>query len=289
MVESRLKSLFRLNKVIILFFLMVTVFSACKNPHEGQIQAPDSGSSFKGENYKDVKTQFELAGFRNIELEPIEDLVIGFLKKDGDVESVSIDGKTDFIKGDWFTDDSKILIRYHTFPEKKENSTTEKNTDSSTATDATTEAVKDDKTTESNTTETTTEDETETQEDESDGEISIENNEDFKRLLETKYPDEQTLIEFSDKYAWCWLSFDATIMYMEEDDNTNILIWAGDYNPGDTDYSGPQFAIKDVNTGVYPEVNDFKIGDKVHVTVKLYPYQEKMYMYSVDYVDMDRR
>ena len=82
---------------------------------EGTIFIPFSHKDFTEKNYRDVLSQFQSAGFVNIELIPIEDLITGWLTKDGQVEDVTIGGSYTFKKGDPYAFDTKITISYHTF------------------------------------------------------------------------------------------------------------------------------------------------------------------------------
>ncbi len=64
--------------------------------------------------YEDLEKKLEEAGFVNIKTYPIEDLSLGFLTKDGAVESISIAGKDSFKKSSIFNADDEIVIKYHT-------------------------------------------------------------------------------------------------------------------------------------------------------------------------------
>ena len=99
-----------------LFSLMMSwSFELGKN----EVAIPLSSKKYKGENYEVVVQQLEDAGFENVEAKPVKDLVIGLITKDGDVESVSIAGDTEFEEGDIFSKDAKVVVTYHTFKEKK--------------------------------------------------------------------------------------------------------------------------------------------------------------------------
>lgn len=74
-----------------------------------------SSKELDGEDYKDVRTRFEKAGFTIITVEPLRDLITGWINKEGEVESVSINGQTTFSEGDSFPKDAEIRIVYHTF------------------------------------------------------------------------------------------------------------------------------------------------------------------------------
>lgn len=76
----------------------------------------DASSSYVGTQYRDVVSRLHNAGFYNIELEKNPDLVIGLLASDGEVESITIDGSSEFNEGDRFPSNVPIVIRYHTYP-----------------------------------------------------------------------------------------------------------------------------------------------------------------------------
>jgi hypothetical protein len=79
---------------------------------------PHSAKELKGKNYQDVITRLKTAGFTNIETEIVDDLVIGWLIEDGEVERVSANRRTNFNSGSRFPIDAKIVVTYHTFPAK---------------------------------------------------------------------------------------------------------------------------------------------------------------------------
>lgn len=150
-----------------LLFLIICT-SCSKETHEGEAQAPLESSSASGKNYEDVVKRFETAGFKAVSTRKIPDLITGWLTKDGEVESVSINGDTDYSTSDWFAQDVSVVVAYHTFPskdDKADNTTSDDNLEKSeekTTAETTTEAKKKEpKTTETKTTEAkTTEEET---------------------------------------------------------------------------------------------------------------------------------
>lgn len=90
-----------------------------------KINPPKSSSKAYSEYYKDIKKEFENAGFTNIVLEKIEDITpTSVWNKEGEIKSISIDGKSSFKTTDSFNTDSKIVIKYHTYPTYKYTSTT---------------------------------------------------------------------------------------------------------------------------------------------------------------------
>lgn len=83
------------------------------------INMPRSSADLVGENYRDVEKILSSAGFSNISFEVMDDLITGWLTKDGSVERVSVNGYTSFDKSDKFLPDADIVITYHTFQGNK--------------------------------------------------------------------------------------------------------------------------------------------------------------------------
>ena len=113
---------------------MVNVLIACilaialvgcggnSNGHEGEAKTPSGSSVQKGRDYQKVIDDFEEKGFKNIKTEILEDLITGWMTKDGEVESVSIDGNEDYSPDVWYPNDVEVVITYHTFPADDEKS-----------------------------------------------------------------------------------------------------------------------------------------------------------------------
>ena len=79
---------------------------------DGEAAVPASASDYKYDNYQDVQKDLEDAGFSNIQTEILYDIVWGWTNE-GEVKSVSIDGRTDYEKGEVFQQDAPIIITYH--------------------------------------------------------------------------------------------------------------------------------------------------------------------------------
>lgn len=108
---------------------------------EGMSRMPESAATFEGQNYEDVVTQLMDAGFTNIETKAQEDLITGWMTKEGEVDKVSVAGKTDFSASEKFKSDVKIVVTYHAFPSDSSSSDdtssdASSNEDASTSTDA---------------------------------------------------------------------------------------------------------------------------------------------------------
>ncbi len=84
-------------------------------PGEGEIAIPMSAKAYHGENYKEVVHELEAMGFENIETVPKEDLVTGWITKEGEVARISIAGDSKFEEGEIFSKEADVIVTYHTF------------------------------------------------------------------------------------------------------------------------------------------------------------------------------
>ena len=78
-----------------------------------KVKAPEDSDDLEGENYEDVVKQLKEAGFKFVRTETIADVVIGLFDDVGEVEKISINGKTSFDKGDKFPEESEVVVTYH--------------------------------------------------------------------------------------------------------------------------------------------------------------------------------
>lgn len=81
------------------------------------LEPPISNKDAKGNQYADIVDLFEKAGFSNVTTKVEYDIYLNVLKKKGEVESVSIDGKTKF--GSSYRPDAKVVITYHDLHKNK--------------------------------------------------------------------------------------------------------------------------------------------------------------------------
>ena len=101
--------------VIVVFFGVLFFTFQTEKPKDGEIKIPASMSDYKGEQYEIVVQELEDLGFYNIETAKKKDLVTGWITKDGEVYKVSINGDSDFDKGDIFPEDATVVVTYHAF------------------------------------------------------------------------------------------------------------------------------------------------------------------------------
>lgn len=120
--EERSKNRYLVGCVItmVAFIAFCFFMSIFEKPSSNEIAIPASADYYVGENYEKVTRQLKNMGFysRNISYIEQEDLVKGWLIKEGAIESISINGNEKFAEGEIFSKDSQILITYHTFKNK---------------------------------------------------------------------------------------------------------------------------------------------------------------------------
>ena len=85
------------------------------------INIPISAKESKKLQYDDLVNQLKDAGFVNITLEPKYDLIKGWLKKEGRVESVTVNGDSSFKANTSYRPDAEIIIVYHALKSDKKD------------------------------------------------------------------------------------------------------------------------------------------------------------------------
>ncbi|MEW9122697.1 MAG: DUF4839 domain-containing protein [Thermotaleaceae bacterium] len=262
-----------MKKILIFLSLIVAIISisACSED-PNVLEVSKSSDEIVGENYQTIISELEETGFTNIETKILDDLITGFLTKDGEIEKIEINGETEFSVNDSFKKDAKIVITYHTFPkrEKKDTGSTDKS------------SKKEEKGTESTDKKSSDTGEKTTNDTSSERKIlTVNNNEELAAVLAVKDPSDPIVGEFAKKYAGKTIEFDGNIadMMQNRDYKTryDILIYAGDYS--ETTAIGPSFKFEDVN------VSDLKLtgsdipenigmGQNLHITAVVKKYNE---------------
>lgn len=110
--DTKIGLIFGLGIPLLIILSVIIYFSV--NTAVSKSQGKVSVGNYQdlvGENFKTVKAHFESAGFDNIELIDLNDS--NFFQKDGEVETISIQGDTKFESVDYFSTDSKVVITYH--------------------------------------------------------------------------------------------------------------------------------------------------------------------------------
>ena len=87
--------------------------------HPGQLRVPEASKRCLGKPYTDVAAVFECAGFSNIITEEYRKDKKGWTDKENAVAKISVNGQTQFNKGEWFDALSQVCIVYYVFPDNK--------------------------------------------------------------------------------------------------------------------------------------------------------------------------
>lgn len=225
---------------------------------------PKSASSYKYENYTDVQTELAEAGFTNISFEILYDIVFGWTEE-GEVDSVSVGGKTEFAQGDIFKKDVAIVITYHMPEEDDPNKPVESETPNST-TGSTTEPAEN---------------------------LTVENCPDLAALLSLRDPGDPSVLTFAIKYSGQVIEFDGCVMNMQHhgnfDTRWDVLLGAGDYDENRA--LGPNFRLTDVN---FYDMNvsggdSVYAGLNVHIVAEVGDYNSNSQLFELKIISMSIR
>lgn len=83
--------------------------------HPGQRRMPDSSKRYLGRTFEGVVEELRTAGFSNIELECQYRAKKSWLSKEGAISKISVNGQTQFEKGEWFAEEAVIRIAYYSY------------------------------------------------------------------------------------------------------------------------------------------------------------------------------
>ena len=231
---------------------------------EDEAAMPQSASSYKYQNYVDVQTELSEAGFTNISFEILYDIELGWTEE-GEVDSVSVDGNTEFEQGDIFKKDIAIVITYHMPEEDNPNKPAESEEPNST-TEPATEPVEN---------------------------LTVENCPDLAALLALRDPGDPSVSAFASKYSGQVIEFDGCVMNMQHhgDFNTrwDVLLGAGDYDENCA--LGPNFRLTDV---AFYEMNvsggdSVYAGLNVHVVAEVGDYNSSSQLFELEIISMTIR
>lgn len=82
----------------------------------GKIKLTDKALDYEGKDYIEMRNVFYNLGFTNVRFYNAHDLTLGIFKKSGSVFDIVINGGLPS-KTKWYDANSKIVIKYHDFPE----------------------------------------------------------------------------------------------------------------------------------------------------------------------------
>ena len=224
----------------------VKSFLGSKIVGEGEIAVPSSASSYNYKNYEDVEQELSSVGFTNISIEILYDIVLGWTDE-GEVESVSIDGKKDYEQDAIFKQDAPIVITYHM---KEEDDPAKKSGESTEASGTTQES------------ESVTEDI-----------LTVDNCPELAAILSMKAESDPSYVDFASKYNGRKIEFDGSIDYLTNHENYKtryeMLVSAGDYD--ENHQIGPTFKFEEIATYEidYGNQDQVTAGTNVHIIAEV--------------------
>lgn len=234
---------------------------------EGEIAVPASASDYKYDNYQDVQKALEDAGFTNITTSIQYDIVLGWTDE-GEVESVSIDGRTDYEKGEVFKQDAPIVITYHMKEEDDPNKPTEPEPSES------------------------------EQPEPSEPEppvtnLTADNCPDLADLLALRDPSDSSVATFASNYSGRVIEFDGCVTAMQNHGSYttrwDVLLGAGDFD--ENSMRGPNFRLTDVS---FYDMNvtggdSVYAGLNVHVVAEVGEYNANTTLFELDIISIEIR
>lgn len=265
--------------LIVNIFCIIFVACGSDTDHMGEAKTPSASSELKGEDYNNVIEIFKEQGFTNIKVEKIEDLITGWLTKDGEVEEISVGGDFEYSSDKWVNADTEIVIRYHTFPEDKNEAVEEKSE----------ENTKQEEISENN-------NENNEEENESDEVLTIDNCEELANILLTNSDIYEEYANFASKYKGRTIEFDGRIddimKYKDYDTRYNILVGVGDYDPNSG--IGPAFQFKnvaahDLNLDTLFLEEKIKVGKNVRIVAEVEEFNSDTGLFYLDPISVKDR
>ena len=231
---------------------------------DGEVKLDVPASEYKFKNYTEVEKALKSLGFTNIKHNVLYDIVLGWTDE-GEVDSVSIAGNTDFKRGDVFTSDSEVIITYHMKEEDDPNKPTEPASES-TETPATTEEPLPN--------------------------LTVDNCPELAAMLANKAEIDESYSDFVRKYDGRVIEFDGRIDYCTKhgDYNTRFdyLVSAGDYDP---DHQiGPTFKFENVAYyDLHTTLDTVSVGLNVHIVAEVVSFDSNSGLFYLDPVEITGR
>lgn len=259
-------------KKILVFFISCIIItlvgcSGDSDGHEGEAKTPSGSSIQKGRDYQDVVNDFEKQGFKNIKTEKMEDLITGWVTKDGEVKEVSVGGDVDYSPDEWISEDTEVIIKYHTFKKEDNESKAESKAKDKSNAEKTKVEI-----------------------------LTVDNCKELAEILSTKDESDPLIKEFAQKYAGRTIEFDGNTASVSNHENYktryDYLIYAGDYSK--TTFSGPNFQFRNVNYDDLHLTGDnvpdtFGVGLNIHIVATVEEYSETSGLFQLKPVSIKMR
>ena len=88
-----------------------------KRKRPGYLQIPDSLSNPGNLHYSAAAQALQAAGFRNVQCINLGDLRLGLFKRNGSVESITVDGETPDFRN-YYSPGARVIVSYHGFADE---------------------------------------------------------------------------------------------------------------------------------------------------------------------------
>lgn len=285
---------------VLLTSIMVMLLVGCggnSKKHEGEAKTPSGSSTQKGKIYSDVVNDFKSKGFNNIKTEKIEDLITGWITKDGEVKEVSVGGDVNYSSDKWVAANTEVIVKYHTFKEENTESVkeSEKKNDSDTK-KSTEESEKKDDSNEKKATKEPEKKDDSNKKEATEEILTVDNCAELAQIINIKYEFDPSIKEFAKKYAGRTIEFDGNIANLQKHGSYktrfDYLISTGDYST--TTASGPLFQFSDVNSYDLHLTGDnipdtLGEGLNIHVTAIVGEYNETSGLFQLKPVSIKMR
>ena len=215
-----------------------------------------------------IEEELKKLGFTNIKTKILYDIELGWTNE-GETESVSINGKDDFKRGDIFVDSDEVIITYHMKAEddplkEKEDKTTE-NTD--------TKAKKN-------------------EEEIPEEKLTVDNCPELAAILSNKAEMDPSYSDFASKYKGRTIEFNGRIDYCSHyknyDTRFDYLVSAGDYDP---DHQvGPSFKFENVNySDLHTNMDTVSVGLNVRIIAEVRSYDSNSGLFYLKPISVNKR
>ena len=238
---------------------------------DGEVKLDVSASEYRHKNYEDVAAALKTLGFTNIKYEILYDIVLGWTH-DGEVENVSIAGKTDFTRGNVFPADAETIITYH-MPEDSDPNKTSKDSDSNEPTQN--KPAQSDNSDLSNS-----------------SNLTVENCPELAAMLTNKAEIDESYSAFASKYRDRIIEFDGRIdncmKHGKYNTRFDYLVSAGDYDP---DHQiGPAFKFENVcYSDLNTNLDTVSVGLNVHIIAVVKSFNTSNELFYLDPVSVTGR
>ena len=97
---------------------LIAEIEVAQDKAEGKVTVGYKPKDLIGQNFEEVVSKLKAKGFTNIQTVRLDDLITGWIKKDGEVSEIRISSDMDFNQNSKYVSNTEIIITYHSFKRK---------------------------------------------------------------------------------------------------------------------------------------------------------------------------